>query len=148
MQWFVVHTITGHEQKVKKLLQKMIKEKQLENSFGRIVIPVENLVQVRKGKKVIEERRLYPGYIVLEMEGNDENLRLVNSISGVTHFLGSKSKPIPLEQHEVDALLEQVAESKENVMTLAYRTEKGSLDIPPIDAAAPVRFETASFGLG
>ncbi len=117
MQWFVVHTITGHEQKVKKLLQKMIKEKQLENSFGRIVIPVENLVQVRKGKKVIEERRLYPGYIVLEMEGNDENLRLVNSISGVTHFLGSKSKPIPLEQHEVDALLEQVEESKEKVIT-------------------------------
>lgn len=117
MQWFVVHTITGHEQKVRKLLQKMVKEKQLENSFGRIVIPVENLVQVRKGKKVIEERRLYPGYIVIEMEGNDENLRLVNSISGVTHFLGSKSKPIPLEQHEVDALLEQVEESKEKVIT-------------------------------
>jgi transcriptional antiterminator NusG len=117
MDYFVVHTITGHEQKVKKLLQKMIKEKKLENSFGRIVIPVENLVQVRKGKKVIEERRLYPGYIVIEMEGNDENMRLVNSISGVTHFLGSKSKPIPLEQHEVDALLEQVEESKEKVVT-------------------------------
>jgi len=117
MQYYVVHTITGHEQKVKKLLQKMIKEKQLENSFGRIIIPVENLVQVRKGKKVIEERRLYPGYIVIEMEGNDENMRLVNSISGVTHFLGSKSKPIPLEQREVDALLEQVEESKEKVIT-------------------------------
>jgi len=117
MHYFVVHTITGHEQKVRKLLQKIIKEKKLENSFGRIIIPVENLVQVRKGKKVIEERRLYPGYIVIEMEGNDENMRLVNSISGVTHFLGSKSKPIPLEQHEVDALLEQVEESKEKVVT-------------------------------
>ena len=117
MHYFVVHTITGHEQKVKKLLQKIIKEKKLEDSFGRIIIPVENLVQVRKGKKVIEERRLYPGYIVIEMEGNDENMRLVNSISGVTHFLGSKSKPIPLEQHEVDALLEQVEESKEKVVT-------------------------------
>ncbi len=117
MQYYVVHTITGHEQKVKKLLQKMIKEKQLESSFGRIIIPVENLVQVRKGKKVIEERRLYPGYIVIEMEGNDVNMRLVNSISGVTHFLGSKSKPIPLEQREVDALLEQVEESKEKVIT-------------------------------
>ena len=117
MHYFVVHTITGHEQKVRKLLQKIIKEKNLENSFGRIIIPVENLVQVRKGKKVIEERRLYPGYIVIEMEGNDENMRLVNSISGVTHFLGSKSKPIPLEQREVDALLEQVEESKEKVIT-------------------------------
>ena len=95
----------------------MIAEKKLEDSFGRIVIPVENLVQVRKGKKVIEERRLYPGYLVIEMEGTDMNLRLVNSISGVTHFLGSKSKPIPLEQHEIDALLEQVEESKEKVIT-------------------------------
>jgi transcriptional antiterminator NusG len=117
MHYFVVHTITGHEQKVKKLLQKIIKEKEMENSFGKIIIPVENLVQVRKGKKVIEERRLYPGYIVIEMEENDENMRLVNSISGVTHFLGSKSRPIPLEQREVDALLEQVEESKEKVVT-------------------------------
>ncbi len=117
MQWFVVHTLTGHEQKVKKLLLKLIEEEKLEKSFGEIVIPVENLVRIRKGKKVIEERRLYPGYIVIEMEGNDENLRLVNSISGVTHFLGSKTKPIPLEKNEIEALLEQVKESKEKVVT-------------------------------
>jgi transcriptional antiterminator NusG len=117
MQWFVVHTLTGHEQKVKKILEKTILEKGLEDAFGRIVIPVENLVRVRKGKKVIEERRLYPGYLVIEMEGSDENLRLVNSISGVTHFLGSKTKPIPLDNAEVQALLDQVKESKEKVVT-------------------------------
>jgi transcriptional antiterminator NusG len=117
MQWFVVHTLTGHEQKVKKILDKTILEKGLESAFGRIVIPVENLVRVRKGKKVIEERRLYPGYLVIEMEGTDENLRLVNSISGVTHFLGSKTKPIPLDDAEVQALLDQVKESKEKVVT-------------------------------
>ncbi len=117
MQWFVVHTLTGHEQKVKKILEKTILEKGLADVFGRIVIPVENLVRVRKGKKVIEERRLYPGYLVIEMEGSDENLRLVNSISGVTHFLGSKTKPIPLDDAEVQALLDQVKESKEKVVT-------------------------------
>lgn len=117
MQWFVVHTLTGHEQKVKRILDKTILEKGLESAFGRIVIPVENLVRVRKGKKVIEERRLYPGYLVIEMEGTDENLRLVNSISGVTHFLGSKTKPIPLDDAEVQALLDQVKESKEKVVT-------------------------------
>lgn len=117
MQWYVVHTLTGHEQKVKKILEKTIQEKELQDAFGRIVIPVENLVRVRKGKKVIEERRLYPGYLVIEMEGNDENLRLVNSISGVTHFLGSKTKPIPLDDAEVQALLDQVKESKEKVVT-------------------------------
>lgn len=117
MQWFVVHTLTGHEQKVKKILQKLIEERGLEKSFGRIIIPVENLARIRKGKKVIEERRLYPGYLVIEMEGNDENLRLVNSISGVTHFLGSKTKPIPLGEEEIEALLAQVEESKEKVVT-------------------------------
>jgi len=117
MQWFVVHTLTGHEQKVKKILEKIIAEKKLENSFGRIIIPVENLVKIKKGKKVIEEKRLYPGYIVIEMAGTDENLRLVNNISGVTHFLGSKTKPIPLNDSEIKALLEQVKESKEKVIT-------------------------------
>jgi transcriptional antiterminator NusG len=117
MQWFVVHTLTGHEHKVKKLLIKLAREKNLENSFGRVIIPVENLVRIRKGKKVVEEKRLYPGYIVIEMEGNDECLRLVNSISGVTHFLGSRTKPTPLEEEEIHNLLEQVEESKDKVVT-------------------------------
>jgi len=117
MQWYVVHTLTGHEQKVKKILLKMIAEKQMETSFGNIVIPVENQVRIKKGKKVVEEKRLYPGYIVIEMEGNDETLRLVNSISGVTHFLGSRTKPTPLGNKEVEDLLQQVSESKEKVVT-------------------------------
>lgn len=117
MQWFVVHTLTGHEHKVKKILLKLAREKELENSFGRIVIPVENLVRIRKGKRVVEEKRLYPGYIVIEMEGDDESLRLVNSISGVTHFLGSRTKPTPLEEEEVRNLLDQVEESKDKVIT-------------------------------
>ena len=117
MQWYVVHTLTGHEHKVKKILEKMIKEQHMEESFGKIVIPVENQVRIRKGKKVVEEKRLYPGYIVIEMVGNDETLRLVNSISGVTHFLGSKTKPIPLGDDEVEELLKQVQESKEKVVT-------------------------------
>jgi transcriptional antiterminator NusG len=117
LPWFVVHTLTGHEHKVKKILQKMIKERDLENSFGRVVIPVENLVRIRKGKKVVEERRLYPGYIVIEMESSDECLKLVNSISGVTHFLGSRTKPTPLNEEEVNDLLTQVEEAKDKVVT-------------------------------
>jgi transcriptional antiterminator NusG len=117
MQWYVVHTLTGHEHKVKKILEKMIKDNSMEESFGKIVIPVENQVRIKKGKKVVEEKRLYPGYIVIEMEGNDETLRLVNSISGVTHFLGSKTKPIPLGDDEIKELLKQLEESKEKVVT-------------------------------
>jgi transcriptional antiterminator NusG len=117
MQWYVVHTLTGHEHKVKKILEKMIKDGNMESSFGKIVIPVENQVRIKKGKKIVEEKRLYPGYIVIEMEGNDETLRLVNSISGVTHFLGSKTKPTPLGADEVDELLKQLEESKEKVVT-------------------------------
>ncbi len=117
MDWYVVHTLTGHEQKVRKLLEKIVRDNNLMDSFGRVIIPIENQVRVRKGKKIIEEKRLYPGYIVVEMQGNDENLRLVNSISGVTHLLGSKTKPIPLGEEEVEALLAQVEESKEKVVT-------------------------------
>lgn len=117
MQWYVVHTLTGHEHKVKKILEKMIKDNGMEESFGKIVIPVENQVRIKKGKKVVEEKRLYPGYLVIEMEGNDETLRLVNSISGVTHFLGSKTKPIPLGEDEIKELLKQLEESKEKVVT-------------------------------
>ncbi|MEO0106833.1 MAG: transcription termination/antitermination NusG family protein, partial [candidate division WOR-3 bacterium] len=115
MDWYVVHTLTGHEQKVKKILERTIKENRMENFFGRIIIPVENLVKIRKGKKVMEERRLYPGYIVIEMEPTNEALKLVNSVPGVTHFLGTRNKPIPLVKEEVDALLAQVEESKKKV---------------------------------
>ncbi|MEO0096101.1 MAG: transcription termination/antitermination protein NusG [candidate division WOR-3 bacterium] len=117
MDWYVVHTLTGHEQKVKKILERTIKENRMENFFGRIIIPVENLVKIRKGKKVMEERRLYPGYIVIEMEPTNEALKLVNSVPGVTHFLGTRNKPIPLVKEEVDALLAQVEESKKKVVT-------------------------------
>jgi len=117
MHWYVVHTLTGHEHKVKKILEKMIEEQHMEEAFGKIVIPVENQVRIKKGKKVVEEKRLYPGYIVIQMVDNDETLRLVNSISGVTHFLGSKTKPIPLGEDEVEELLKQVQESKEKVVT-------------------------------
>jgi transcriptional antiterminator NusG len=117
MNWFVVHTLTGHEQKVKKILEKVIKENNMSAHFGRVVIPVENLVKIKKGKKVMEERRLYPGYIVIEMEPTNETLKLVNSVPGVTHFLGSKNKPVPLSADEVESLLSQVEESKKKVVT-------------------------------
>ncbi|MCX7995783.1 MAG: transcription termination/antitermination protein NusG [candidate division WOR-3 bacterium] len=117
MNWYVVHTLTGHEQKVKKILEKLIKDKGMENLFGRILIPVENLIRLRKGKKVVEERRLFPGYIVIEMEPKDEALKLVSSIPGVTHFLGTRHKPTPLDKEEVENLLTQMEESKQKVVT-------------------------------
>lgn len=117
MEFYVVHTLTGHEQKIKRLLQRVIEEQKMNESFGRIVIPIENQVRVRKGKKIVEEKRLYPGYIVIEMEPSNEALKLVNSIPGVTHFLGSKNKPISLGTEEVSALLSQVEESKTKVIT-------------------------------
>lgn len=117
MEFYVVHTLTGHEQKIKRLLQRVIAEQKMNELFGRIVIPIENQVRVRKGKKIVEERRLYPSYIVIEMEPSNEALQLVNSIPGVTHFLGSKNRPIALGKEEVEALLSQVEESKTKVIT-------------------------------
>jgi transcriptional antiterminator NusG len=117
MECFVVHTLTGHEQKVKRILQRVINEKNMAERFGKIIIPIENLVRVKKGKKIVEERRLYPGYIIIEMDPSDETLQVVNSIPGVTHFLGLKNKPIPLTEEEKNALLSQVEEAKTKVIT-------------------------------
>lgn len=117
MKWYVIHTLTGYEQKVKKILLRTIKENGMEDYFGHILIPVENLVKIKKGKKVTEEKRLYPGYIIIEMEPNNETMKLVNSVPGVTHFLGSKNNPTPLTNEEVRALLSQMEESKEKIIT-------------------------------
>ncbi|MEO0080841.1 MAG: transcription termination/antitermination protein NusG [candidate division WOR-3 bacterium] len=108
MKFFVVHTYTGRERRVKELLEKAIEASGLKESFGRVIMPAEKVTRVRKSKLVAEERRLYPGYIVVEMEPSEAALNLVNAIPGVTHMLGTRKEPIPLSEEEVASMLEQI----------------------------------------
>lgn len=118
MKFYVVHTYSGHEVKVKKLLTETIKLQGCEELFGEIIIPQEQVARIREGKKVVEERRIYPGYIIVEMDTNEKTLSLVTSIPGVTHFLGPKRKPTPLSKKEVQELMNQVEQSRDRIVSV------------------------------
>ncbi|MEO0079923.1 MAG: transcription termination/antitermination protein NusG [candidate division WOR-3 bacterium] len=113
MRFFVVHTVTSRERKVKELLEKAIESQKLNNLFGRVILPAEKVSRVRRSKIVAEERRLYPGYILVEMEPTEEALKLVNSIPGVMHLLGTRREPVPLPEEEVAAMLDQIERGQE-----------------------------------
>jgi transcriptional antiterminator NusG len=113
VKYFVVHTYTGREKRVKELLERAIETGGYVELFGKVILPAEKVTRVRKSKLVAEERRLYPGYIVVEMEPTEESMKLVNSVPGVTHLLGTGSEPVPLSEEEVASMLEQIERGRE-----------------------------------
>jgi len=115
MKFFVVHTYTGHEAKVKKLLSKLVERSGLAGMFGRIIVPVERVWRIKKGKKSVEERRLFPGHILVEMESTEEALKLVNSTPGVVRLLGTKKRPAALSEDEALAVLEEMNKGQEKM---------------------------------
>lgn len=115
MKFFVIHTYTGREKKVKELLEKAIKTQGKEGLFGKVILPAEKVARVRKSKIVTEEKRLYPGYIVVEMEPVEEALKLVTSIPGVTHILGTKQQPLALSEEEVATICEQIEKGRDKI---------------------------------
>lgn len=112
LNWYIVHTYSGFEQRVKQLLDEKIKSNKLEEFFGEIVIPVEKVVEAGKGGKRLSSRKFYPGYILVQMELNDNTWHIVKSIPKVTGFVGPEKgiKPMPLSQEEVDKILSQMQE--------------------------------------
>jgi transcriptional antiterminator NusG len=113
MKFYVVHTYTGRERRVKELLERAIEARDFKDVFGQVILPAEKVTRIRKSKLVAEERRLYPGYLVVEMEPSEEALALVNSVPGVTHLLGTSTAPVPLSDEEVSSMLEQIERGKE-----------------------------------
>ena len=103
-KWYVVHTYSGHENKVKANLEKMVENRGMIDDIFEVAVPTEEYVDTKSGKKVIKERKLFPGYVLVKMIINDESWYLVRNTRGVTGFVGSASKPIPLSEKEVKAL--------------------------------------------
>ncbi|OQX56004.1 MAG: transcription termination/antitermination factor NusG [Candidatus Cloacimonas sp. 4484_209] len=134
-KWYVVHVFTGQEKKVKKLLEERIALEGKKDDFGYVYIPIENVAKIRKKEKVITERRIYPGYIVVEMEPDEENFRLVRNTTGVMDFLGSDN-PQPLSEIEVERLLE-IMKTKVNRVAREIPFQQGDsvtiIDGPFID---------------
>lgn len=109
-QWYVVHTQTGHENKARLNIKKRAEIDDLSKHISQILIPAERVSEVKSGKKTIIQRKFFPGYILIEMELNDETWYLVRHTPGVTGFVGSGGKPIPLQNSEIKNILKQVAE--------------------------------------
>ena len=108
-QWYVVHVYSGFEKKVVNLLKEHIEREHVEDSFGQILIPTEEVVDIKDGKKKISERKFFPGYLLVEMDMTDKTWHLVKSTPKVTGFVGgSAHKPIPISQKEVDRILNKV----------------------------------------
>lgn len=111
--WYVIHTQTGWEEKVRASLEKRIKQSSQEDMVSQILIPTERVAEVREGKKKISQRKFFPGYILLEMELNDETWYLVKNTPGVSGFIGPRARPVPLKEEEIKAILKHTEEAQE-----------------------------------
>ncbi|MGB3289999.1 MAG: transcription termination/antitermination protein NusG [Burkholderiaceae bacterium] len=113
-RWYVVHVYSGMEKSVHKALVERIEREGLESSFGRILVPSEEVIEVKGGKKSITERRIFPGYVLVEMDLTDETWHLVKNTNRVTGFLGgSGNRPAPISDREVEKILSQMEEGVE-----------------------------------
>ncbi|AGF49444.1 transcription termination/antitermination protein NusG [Candidatus Kinetoplastidibacterium galati] len=110
-QWYVVHVSSGMEKNVLKTINDRINQSGLSSFFGKILIPSEEVIDIKNGQKSITERRIFPGYVLIEMELTDETWHLIKSTNRVTGFLGgSGNKPTPLYKGEVEKILSQIEE--------------------------------------
>lgn len=113
-RWYVVHVYSGMEKSVQRALVDRIARAGLEDKFGQILVPSEEVIEVKGGKKSITERRIFPGYVLVEMELTDETWHLVKSTPRVTGFLGgSGNRPAPISEKEVEKILSQMEEGVE-----------------------------------
>ena len=104
-QWYVVNTYSGHENKVKANLEHRIVSMNQQPRFRRVVVPTEQIVETKDGQKVQTEKRVLPGYVLVNMELTDDSWSVVKNTPGVTGFVGAGSKPVPLSTGEVDRIL-------------------------------------------
>jgi transcriptional antiterminator NusG len=107
-RWFVTRVQTGREDKVRDGLLRRIKATGLEEHFGDVVVPTEKVSQIRRGKKIVRERKVYPGYIMVEMDMDERAWFLVRETPGIGDFIGADFRPVPMESHEVDRLMRMV----------------------------------------
>ncbi|MBN1586622.1 MAG: transcription termination/antitermination factor NusG [Candidatus Omnitrophica bacterium] len=112
-KWYVVHTLTGQEEKVKLSLESRAREDGDGSLIQQVLIPTEQVSEVRDRKRRISLRKFFPGYVLVEMSLNDESWYVVKNTPGVTGFVGSGSKPVPLSDREVNVILKQAEEKKE-----------------------------------
>ena len=112
MNWYIVHTYSGYENKAKLALEERIKSLRKESVFGEVIVPEENVVELVKGQKRTTKRRFFPGYILVKMVLNEETWHIVKDTPKITGFVGDKVKPIPVPESEVQKMTNRIAEGQ------------------------------------
>ena len=113
-RWYVVHAYSGFEKSVQRALTERIQRSSVQDLFGQILVPVEEVVELKAGQKSISERKFFPGYVLVEMEMNDETWHLVKSTPKVTGFVGgTANKPTPISEKEVEKIMQQMQDGVE-----------------------------------
>lgn len=114
MRWYVVHAFSGYEKKVQTALRERIELAGMQDQFGEILVPTEEVVEMRAGQKRKSERKFFPGYVLVEMELNDDSWHLVKETPRVMGFIGGKAdKPAPITKKEADTILQRIEDSGE-----------------------------------
>jgi len=106
--WFVVHTYSGYEERVKRNLEQRIKFMDAKDEISQVIIPTEEEIEVRNGQRQTVTKKILPGYIIIQMRMTDQNWNVVRNTPGVTGFVGSGNKPTPLKEDEVEQILKQM----------------------------------------
>lgn len=117
-RWYSVSVLSNFEKKVAESIREAVVQEGLEDEIEQVLVPTEEVIELRKGKKVTTERRFMPGYILVRMEMTDRGYHLINSVNRVTGFLGQQGKPSPMRDAEVAVIVNQVEEGAESPRSL------------------------------
>ena len=113
MRWYVLHVYSGFEKKIAESIGEQARQKGMEDLFEEILVPTEEVIELRRGQKVSSERKFFPGYVLIKMELGDDSWHLVKNTPKVTGFLGNRGRPSPISQAEAERILHQVKKGVE-----------------------------------
>ena len=119
-RWYSVSVLSNYEQKIAEIIRQSVIDSSMEDQIEEVLVPTEEVIEVRRGKKVTTERRFMPGYVLVRMELSDEGYHLITSINRVTGFLGPQGRPMPMRDADVNQILNRVQEGEEAPRTLIH----------------------------
>lgn len=114
-QWYVIHTYSGYENKVKTNLEKRVESMEMQDKIFRVIVPTETRVDIKDKKKKAKEKKVFPGYVLVEMVMDDDSWYVVRNTPGVTGFVGSGTRPVPLSESEIGSILKDMGIEQEKV---------------------------------
>jgi len=117
LKWYAVHTYSGHEQKAKRYLESAVVNSSLEEKFGKVLVPTEEVTEMKKGRRATSTKKFLPSYILVEVDLNKTTQDLVVSTPGITNFVGSAGKPVALKESEVNRIVGQIDRSRTEEVT-------------------------------